>query len=958
MYDSLGRVKEVRNADDNVVTSYTYPDFNTAITSKLNLTTEARVDGIGRKYMTISTGEDGDTKRNVISETFYNARGHVDHESLAHYENEDPSQLSYIRYEYDKRGRVTKVTSDFPGLSKDSYVTSSYITPLKTEVTDPKGNRKATIKDVYDNTIEIIEYTQQGTYHTYYEYDVKNNLTKVTDTSGNITTIQYDSLGRKTSMTDPDTGTSSYTYDSLGNLLTQTDNKDQTITMHYDVLSRLTWKEYPGDSNTPDVHYYYGEKAKPYSIGRLSRITDGAGELTYTYDIEGRVISTSRTIDETTYISSTNYDLLGRITSITYPDGEVVNYTYDTNSGLLESVTSYASNIIYNAKGQMKSLSYGNGTSTTYTYGQDELLSRIYTTNSNSTLQDLNYTFDKNGNLTIQVDNRASQIRNYTYDDLNRLTHAEGLSGSTSTMDYQYNAIGNMTYKSDVGFMTYGENGAGPHAVTTAGTNTYTYDDNGNMLSGAGRVMTYDVENRLLSVKKESITTNFLYNHSGQRIKKYTDTTSTTYISNTYEIEDNDGDVIIRKYIFAGSNRIATIESTGHTYYYHSDHLGSSSIITDENGSEVQHLEYMPYGQVAVNTGTYDATYKFTGKELDNSGLYYFEARYYDPILARFISADPTVQRPYDPQDLNRYTYCRNNPLVLVDPSGYGWFSKLIGAIVAVVTLVCTGGNVQAAMMAYSFVDTAILSYQSGASVAQAMGSAAAAMAMAYVGGEIGGAVAGTMGSAIGAGAAGGATGAALTGGNIGMGALAGAAAGAAGGLVGSFGGIGQLLSPAVAGGVGAEVGGGSFGAGALDGAINSVVAVGLDTGNIMDPSDAGQALDGTKGKNEVANNLKNKVNKSGVNRAQTKQKNLSIKDTIRDRLPNNVAAGRIMEQAGREMFKQGLILGTLATFTEIAAIVTANPFLATLGAKMGEGALGLCFSGMVMEKAGRKMAQ
>jgi RHS repeat-associated protein len=157
----------------------------------------------------------------------------------------------------------------------------------------------------------------------------------------------------------------------------------------------------------------------------------------------------------------------------------------------------------------------------------------------------------------------------------------------------------------------------------------------------------------------------------------------TTYIGSLYEITSEVGSSISevrKKHIFAGANRIATIELQSSNpepriYYYHSDHLGSSSVITDSTGAQVSHYEYTPYGSLAQAEGTDTVKHKFTGKELDSTGLYFYGARYYDPTIGRFITADPTIQRPYDSQDLNRYSYCRNNPINYTDPSGLGWRS-------------------------------------------------------------------------------------------------------------------------------------------------------------------------------------------------------------------------------------------------------------------------------------------
>ncbi|MGH7843944.1 MAG: RHS repeat domain-containing protein, partial [Candidatus Binatia bacterium] len=95
-------------------------------------------------------------------------------------------------------------------------------------------------------------------------------------------------------------------------------------------------------------------------------------------------------------------------------------------------------------------------------------------------------------------------------------------------------------------------------------------------------------------------------------------------------------------------------------------------VITDINGAQVQLNEYDPWGKVSRSepaSNAPDPTHRFNGKELDpESGLYYYGGRYYDPELARFVSPDPFVPQPSDPQSLNRYSYVLNNPVNLVDP--------------------------------------------------------------------------------------------------------------------------------------------------------------------------------------------------------------------------------------------------------------------------------------------------
>ena len=109
-------------------------------------------------------------------------------------------------------------------------------------------------------------------------------------------------------------------------------------------------------------------------------------------------------------------------------------------------------------------------------------------------------------------------------------------------------------------------------------------------------------------------------------------------------------------------------------YYYHTDHLGSSNVLTDRSGNVVQHYEYGTFGQTTYqnNTSAFPVSNRYTGQIADDeTGLLYYGGRYYDPQLGRFIQPDPTVPDPTDSQSLNRYSYCRNNPLNATDPSGY-----------------------------------------------------------------------------------------------------------------------------------------------------------------------------------------------------------------------------------------------------------------------------------------------
>lgn len=181
--------------------------------------------------------------------------------------------------------------------------------------------------------------------------------------------------------------------------------------------------------------------------------------------------------------------------------------------------------------------------------------------------------------------------------------------------------------------------------------------------------------------------TSYFYDGDGNRVKRSFNALNpppdTIYIGDLYECTGTS----CTKHIFAGGARIASVPAGGGaTYYYHADHLGSTNVVTDQLGSQVQYLAYRAYGDVRVQSGTVNVNYQYTDQELDQrTGLYFYKSRYYDPVMGRFIQPDTIVPNPMNPQDFNRYAYVNNNPMNFIDPTGHTkiwnqrWFRKAAG---------------------------------------------------------------------------------------------------------------------------------------------------------------------------------------------------------------------------------------------------------------------------------------
>ncbi len=658
------------------------------------IVSESYFDGLGRADHARSDGPGGTT---IVTDTTFDARGQVAAKSAPHFSTESPV---FTQFSYDAIGRQVQVTNPDGTVGTTSYLRD------KITQTDPNGNVKRKFLDAYDRQKRVEEVNGAETYVTTYEYNAIDALTKVTNQLGHVTTMTYDLMGRKTAMSDPNMGNWSYVYDKAGNLISQTDAKGQILNFEYDLQSRMTKKIYPDLSQ---INWTYDDLAVPFSKGRLTKVADLSAVTCFSYDQLGRVTQTQRTIDGTvcdgaSYTMSQTYNALGKITSETFPDGDSVSYSYDAGwlNRIFEPSGDYVSAISYNARGQKKTIQYGNGVTSNFTYNDtgatpDFRPINRATSGLGGNFQNLTYDYDNLGNILTITDSLFTATRTFTYDGLNRLTTASGNFGPDQgyTMrSYTFDAIGNILSKDGVQY--FYQDPSHPSFVTrtydpvTFIEKLYTADANGNTATGAGRSFVWTPDNRVDSVTMDGTTT-MDYDYTGIRVKKSGPLGLTVYPFSGYEIGP---DGTRTKYFKVGNEMLAAkqtpVADPEKKLFYHNDHLGGVNVITDLSGNKVQLTEYDPWGKVSRSEGNVEPERRFTGQILDpESGLYYYGGRYYDAELGRFISPDIFVQQPKDPQSLNRYSYVRNNPIMLVDPSGHFFiFDDIIEAIIAIVDFI------------------------------------------------------------------------------------------------------------------------------------------------------------------------------------------------------------------------------------------------------------------------------
>ena len=253
----------------------------------------------------------------------------------------------------------------------------------------------------------------------------------------------------------------------------------------------------------------------------------------------------------------------------------------------------------------------------------------------------------------------------YTYDSLYRLTAVDYDDGTY--FHYTYDAVGNrLTEETNEATSSYTYDAA--NRLTDVDGVAYTWDANGNLLADGTSTYTYDAANRLVELEQGDDTYAYTYNGLGDRLSQTIngETINYTLDIDTYLTEVlQDGD---STYLY-GLGRIG--EDRGETTFYHlPDALGSVRQLADSESQILRAQSYEPFGDVLETYGADGSTYGFTGQMVDENGLVYLRARYYDTGTGRFFTKDPWNGSPNQPMSYDPYLYAYNNPIVYTDPSG------------------------------------------------------------------------------------------------------------------------------------------------------------------------------------------------------------------------------------------------------------------------------------------------
>ncbi|HKT03554.1 MAG TPA: RHS repeat-associated core domain-containing protein [Rugosimonospora sp.] len=686
-------------------------------------------DGFGRPVETRSTGSGG---HDTVTYTYYDPMGRPVFTSspylvaaysgapgAAAFAVPDASQpggtTAYLS------GRSSKVTNATSGttLTTKSVVcgiagTTDTACYTATSVVDPLGHQQASYSDAFGHTVYTRSYTGTGTYSPYATtvstYDEAGNVTKVVRPDGaTSTTYTYDDAGQLVAMTDSDRGTEHYAYDADGNRTEVVDARGATTFTGYDALGRPLWRNTTNSATGAYATYQYDSTANGNpGLGHLTGEAFSGGGMTgsrsYTYDARGRETGHTLTVNGSRYSVGQAYDDAGDVTTLTYPDGEVVTNTYA--SGVLSTVslrqpsgsTTLLDGAVYDAAGDLTGASLANGA---YHLGAAyDLLGRLVDTGltrvSDSTvLFDQARTFDGAGNVTSATTTlpQGTDRQQFCYDDQYRLTWAGStgtpactgtaitattLSAGAYNQAYTYDVMDRLT-SGPLGAYQYTDP-AHPDAPTQVGTGyTASYDAAGDLTCravtnlGPCAVIGYDNEGRMSSWQDAPTaptrTATELYDPDGTKVAQQVtggDGTSTVvYVDGLEEVTNGPSGTTTTAYFSAGGQRIA-LSVNGVLSYLGSDGLGSTLVALDGAGNVTAAQLYTPYGTPRFRTGTMPDSHGYTGQRADPlTGLIDDSARQLDPLTGEFTSADSTVDGP------DRYAYVHDNPATLTDPSGH-----------------------------------------------------------------------------------------------------------------------------------------------------------------------------------------------------------------------------------------------------------------------------------------------
>jgi RHS repeat-associated protein len=703
------------------------------------------VDGLARDRETVA--QSGQSEGNVVSLTDYDTDGKTVMQSLPFFSTTSiASKAPYATlYTYDVLGRALtqKVPigpdgNDFStitwehqggGVVKMTSATGSnaqYVQVFEHHFYDGKDKVRQTVVPSDDNAT------------TSFDYDPIARLTKATDPAtatspqGVSNTITYDSLDRRLTFDNPDQNTTgdlnvkamSFEYDANRGLLSrQTDAAGEVTAYAYDGLDRLTNKTLSDGR----VFVYTYDDPTVRGQARLTEVrvqaTDETTESQYdfSYDKYGNVNKTTLTVagEPAPFVTTSIFDPQKRVIGQTLPDDSQLIREYSFGQLVSQSLDGARIDYPleqYDALGRAWKLIYGQGVLpgagvvTDYTYSPAGQVYEEVVTAAAGQVLDYSYEYDQLTQI-LKINDKGGTGNSQTFGYLNKRLQTAVVPGFGSS-SYDYDTSGNLTMKEGVSYVYQAHF---PLSGTASGNLVYTAtpDACGRTMtrSAGGEDLTFAYDG-LGNLQRVSITTTdqtireILSDYTGRRLRQTEqDGTQVIYVGPSYQVtRPATGPASVTKFLFDDRGTVASITtgSDQQILYFRIDHKGSTTHSFGQSGTVVSQVTYSGYGQMKMLAGPDDFQRKYEHREWDEGiGLYYFGARYYDPMTGRFLTPDTQLggESHLQADVLNRYAFELNNPVNLIDRTGnmpsWGW-GVLIGVALVVVgaaIIIASGGT-------------------------------------------------------------------------------------------------------------------------------------------------------------------------------------------------------------------------------------------------------------------------
>lgn len=615
-YDATGQATKVIQPDGEFLTlGYDAAHRLTSLSDAVGNTQTYTLNSLGKRTKEESFDNAVALKRTLTR--VYDTLGRLQ-------ANKNAAEVVTTSVTYDANDNLDQTTDSL------SRVTDQDLDPL---------NRL--IKTIQDKGAGKINATTQ------FEYDARDNLTKVIDPKALNTLYEYTSFNDLKKLTSPDTGITTYTYDEAGNRLSQTDSQTTPVVTSYtyDKLNRLTTMSYANTALNSTYVYDTVNTAicgptEVFAKGKLTQFTDSSGNTQYCYDRFGNMTRKQQTNNGLIRTTTYEYTLGGRVSRMVYPSGNAVTYNYnaigrvhDVNATMTGTSTStlLANRFLYlpfgplmqvgqytvkcNPVGGGGAFSAGASAYAAPSSGGEDQGEPIYCplgTTLQSTrswifsrwYRNLNYDITGLQNTTIENNNQGNIVKltdgyntiySYQYDNLDRLTLAKNDTTSQNLFQFSYDATGNRQSKT-VGTgaaQTYTYAGTNHRLASVAGTSR-NYDNRGNTLQiAANKKFTYDDRSRMVEFKNlAGIVSQYQYNAKGERVRKYKNTTDQAryFYSEGGQLlneETISGGVTTSTDIVWVEDKPIALLRGGLSYVVESDHLGTPRGVS-ENVSTAQ----------------------------------------------------------------------------------------------------------------------------------------------------------------------------------------------------------------------------------------------------------------------------------------------------------------------------------------------------------------------------------